>query len=277
MTGRLIVVGLFAAFATPAGAQIVAFSARPSVVHAGGYHTVRYTFAVGAPGFAKGGGVRIEIPVAYAETGSLLLWSAPQAENPELPGYVTASVSTNARTSVHIEGLLRGIVQADFADAVPAGATVSIVYRGQVQGIAGQIDARYAWRAEERDAWSVGRNAPQITIRPTQAQLVQVHYASDVARNSPVPMSIVALDKYGNVASEFTGTLALQSTDPSAEFPRTVTFRAGDRGRVLVRSVVFRTSGFQKITATDPAKRVTTAFKYALVSDTLPGDATPVR
>jgi hypothetical protein len=269
MVHGLFVVAVFVLCAPVAHAQIAAFSTRPNVVDAGGYYTVRYTFTVGAPGFVKGGGVRIEIPVAYAET-EFLLWSAPQTDSPTLPGYVTASASTNARTRLHIEGLLRGIVQADFADAVPAGATVSIAYRGQVQGIAGEIDARYAWRARESDNWTVGRTAPQITVRPTQAQLVQVHYASDIARNSRVAMSLVALDKYGNVASDYTGTLALQSTDSAAEFPRMVTFRAGDRGRVVVPGVVFRTGGFQKITAADPAKRVTTTFKYAMVSDTLP-------
>src|ERR1019366_3123910 len=122
--------------ASPSGAQVSAFSAQPGVVGAGTFHTIHYAFVVGGRGFAKGGGIRIEIPVAYAET-EFLLWSPPQTDNPDSPGYVWATASNGAKLSVHIEGLLRGIVEGDFVDRVPAGTTVSIFYRGQVQGIAG--------------------------------------------------------------------------------------------------------------------------------------------
>jgi hypothetical protein len=261
--------GILLCVAPGAHAQVAAFSARPNVVRAGGLYEVAYTFDVGAPGFSKGGGVRIEIPVAYAET-EFLLWSAPQIDRPDAPGYVRATTSNNAPTTVRIEGLLRGIVQADFDAPVPTGATITIHYRGQVQAIAGQIDARYASRVKGGDNWSVAPSPPRITIRPDRAQLVQVHYASDLERNIPFAMSLVALDRYGNLASGFSGALSLRSTDANAVFPRTIMFRPADSGRVVVPIVVFRTVGFQKITATDPTKTVRTGFKYALVSDRLP-------
>lgn len=268
MLDRLIIAGMSIVAAT-AHAQVAGFSAKPDTLNAGGYYTIRYEFKAGAGGFAKGGGVRIEIPVAYAET-EFLLWSAPQTDRSDFPGYVSATTSSNARVRVHTEGLLRGIVEADFEDSVPGAATVAIVYRGQVQGIAGQVDARFQSRTHERDAWSAPASYPQVTVRPARAEVVAVRYPSDIARDSPFSMSIVALDRYGNLASGYTGTLHLQSTDAAAVFPQAVKLRANDHGRVVISNVLFRTNGFQKITTSDPTKSVTTTFKYTMVTDSLP-------
>jgi hypothetical protein len=269
MPRRLIVAGLLLVVGTSAHAQVAAFSATPDTVDAGGYYAIRYEFTAGPGGFAKGGGVRIEIPVAYAET-EFLFWSPPQIDSRNVPGYVWATTSNRAKVTVRIDGLLRGIVEAELDDDVPAGGTVAIQYRGQVQGIAGQIDARFASRARDGDAWSAARRFPQITVRPARAQLVQVHYPSDIVRRSPFAMTIVALDRYGNLASDYVGTIRLRSTDTAAALPRTVTFRADDRGRRVIPNIVFRTNGFQKITATDPTGLVGTSFKYAMVSDSAP-------
>jgi hypothetical protein len=138
--------GLIILTALPSLAQVRALSVKPATVDAGTLQTMSYVFVAGDGGFAKGGGVRIEIPVAYAETESLL-WSPPQTDNPDAPGHVWVAVSNRARAKIHIEGLLRGIVEVDFLDDVPSGTTVTLFYRGQVQGIAAQIDARYETRA----------------------------------------------------------------------------------------------------------------------------------
>ena len=155
MPGWLVVVGISVVLASRADAQVTAVSVKPDMVAAGGYYTIQYSFKTGAAGWAKGGGVRIEIPVAYAET-EFVLWTAPQTESPDLPGYVWAVASNNVTVGVHVEGLLRGIVEADIRDDVPAGGTLSLFYRGQVQGIAGQVDARFQSRARANDPWSVG-------------------------------------------------------------------------------------------------------------------------
>ena len=269
MRAWLIPVAAAILAATPVGAQVSRFRVQPDTLDAGGLYTVQYTLTAGPRGIAQGGGVRIEIPVAYAET-EFLLWTAPQVESATLPGHVSASTSSRTPVRVHIDGLLRGIVQADFDAAVPAGATVTIRYRGQVQGIAGRVHARYQWREHAGDAWQAPAAAPSVIVRPARAELVTVHHASDLVRGAPFALSLVAMDRYGNLATGFTGTLQLASTDAAATYPRTVTFRTADRGRVVIPDAVFRTNGFQKITAADPARRVATAFKYAMVGDTLP-------
>jgi hypothetical protein len=250
-------------------AQVTAFSTTPQVVDAGGLYTVHYAFTVGAPGFARGGGVRIEIPVAYAETEALL-WSAPHTDRPTAPGYVSATATNAARVRVHIAGLLRGIVEAEFDDAVPAGTTVVIRYRGQVQGIAGQIDARFQSRTSARDPWVTPSRVPRITIRPARAEVALVHYPSDIERNRPFALAVVMLDRYGNVAADFTGSVRLQSTDSAVTMPTAVTFRQADRGRVVAPAVVFRTAGFQKIMAIPPTSSIATPFKYAMVHEGAP-------
>ena len=126
MHARLILVGLVTALAVSSThAQVASFAVRPSVVDAGGYYNIHYTFTAGTRGFASGGGVRIEIPVAYAETEALL-WSAPQTVSARAPGYVSASASNKARIRVQIAGLLRGIIEA-------VSYTHLDVYKRQVQ------------------------------------------------------------------------------------------------------------------------------------------------
>lgn len=269
MHSRLILAGLLTAVAVShAHAQVASFSATPSVVDAGGYYTIHYTFTAGARGFAPGGGVRIEIPVAYAETETLL-WSAPQAVSATAPGYVSATASNRARIRVQVAGLLRGIIEAHFEEAIPAGTTVSIRYQGQVQGIAGEIDARYQSRASASQPWATPARVPRITVRPARAELVSVSYPSDIVRDAPFALTVVALDRYGNLATDFAGTLQLQSTDSAAAIPPAITFRAADRGRVVIPDAVFRTRGFQKVMAT-PSSTIATAFKYAMVGDSAP-------
>jgi Protein of unknown function (DUF3604) len=250
-------------------AQVAAFSAQPAIVDAGGFYDMRYGFTVGPGGFARGGGVRIEIPVAYAETESLL-WSAPQTDSPWAPGYVSATASRGATPRMRIAGLLRGIIEAEFTEAVPPGARITINYRGQVQGIAGDVDARFQSRASGTAAWTTPDRVPRITVRPARAELVSASYPSDIVRDTPFALVLVVLDRYGNLATGYTGAVSLRSTDASARLPDSVTFRAVDRGRVVIPDAVLRTAGFQKITASDRAARLATTFKYAMVSDTAP-------
>lgn len=252
-----------------AQSQVAAFSVTPAIVDAGGLYDMQYTFTAGAGGFGRGGGVRIEIPVAYAETESLL-WSAPHTDRPWAPGFVSATVTGGPAPRMQVAGLLRGIVEAEFVQAVPAGARITIHYRGQAQGLAGDIDARYQWRANGTAPWSSPDRVPRITVRPARAELVSASYPSDIVRNAPFPLVLVVLDRFGNLATGFTGVLRLRATDAAARVPDSVTFRPADRGRVVVPDAVFGTSGFQKAWAVDPASRLASAFKYAMVSDTAP-------
>jgi hypothetical protein len=64
-------------------------------------------------------------------------------------------------------------------------------------------------------------------------------------------ITVTALDPYGNVATSYSGTVVLTSTDARASFlPSSYTFTAADRGAHTFR-VTFQTIGSQTVTATD--------------------------
>ena len=63
-------------------------------------------------------------------------------------------------------------------------------------------------------------------------------------------MIITAYDAYGNVATGYTGTVSLSSSDPHAVLPSSATFSAADAGK-LSFAITLDTAGTQSITATD--------------------------
>ena len=65
-------------------------------------------------------------------------------------------------------------------------------------------------------------------------------------------MTVTAYDAYGNVATGYTGTVALTSSDPHAVLPSNYTFTASDAGKHSF-TVTLDTAGTQSITATDTA------------------------
>ena len=74
---------------------------------------------------------------------------------------------------------------------------------------------------------------------------------SDTAGTSAT-MTVTAYDAYGNVATGYTGTVALTSSDPHAVLPSSYTFTTSDAGKHSF-SVTLDTSGTQSITASDTA------------------------
>jgi len=79
-------------------------------------------------------------------------------------------------------------------------------------------------------------------------------------------VTVTALDMYGNVATTFTGTVTITSTDPSASLPAPYTYQLSDNG-VATFSVTLNTAGTQSIIATSGA--VTGAQTGILVGDSI--------
>ena len=65
-------------------------------------------------------------------------------------------------------------------------------------------------------------------------------------------LTVTAYDTYGNVATGYTGTVDLSSTDPHAALPSSYTFTPGDEGQQTF-GIAFDTAGTQSITVTDTA------------------------
>ncbi|MHB1559763.1 MAG: beta strand repeat-containing protein, partial [Isosphaeraceae bacterium] len=71
-------------------------------------------------------------------------------------------------------------------------------------------------------------------------------------------VTVTAVDPFGNTVSNFTGTVALTSSDGKAALPSSYTFAASDAGTHQFR-LALDTAGTQSITATDPADSLTGA------------------
>src|SRR5262249_37752705 len=75
--------------------------------------------------------------------------------------------------------------------------------------------------------------------------------APEVVRpGAPVPVTLVALDRWGNRATTYTGTVRFSSTDFAAVLPPQYTFTGDDQG-VQTFTFTLRTPGAQGVRAAD--------------------------
>jgi len=94
-------------------------------------------------------------------------------------------------------------------------------------------------------------------VNPALASRLSLAAPSDVSANYAFSATITALDPYGNVDTDYTGTVQFTSTDPSAVLPTFYTFTTGSGGdngiHTIVNGFTLHNSGSQTITATDKA------------------------
>ncbi len=99
---------------------------------------------------------------------------------------------------------------------------------------------------------SITITTPSITVTPAAAKVFSLVVSSNGATvGTPLSATLTAKDAYGNLATNYTGTVQLTSSDGAAVLtPPTYTFNTNDAG-VHTFSVTFATSGAQTVTATD--------------------------
>jgi hypothetical protein len=78
-------------------------SVSPAQVTAGTYQHVRFEFTAGSSGIDVGGGIRLELPVAYLETEPYF-WDRPQIDLPKARGYVKGSSNGVAQIKTKVYG-----------------------------------------------------------------------------------------------------------------------------------------------------------------------------
>ena len=90
-----------------------------------------------------------------------------------------------------------------------------------------------------------------FTVDPvTATSCLVLDTPASAAAGSQVGLRVLVKDQYGNVATGYAGTMAITSSDPSAQLPANGTFTSTDAG-TRAFSVQLRTSGNQSVTATD--------------------------
>ncbi len=97
-----------------------------------------------------------------------------------------------------------------------------------------------------------GTSAP-VTVTAASASYFNVAAPATATAGISVSVTVTAHDSYGNVATGYTGTVMLTSTDPSASLGSSYAFTtgAGQDNGVHTFSVTLNTSGSQKIIVTD--------------------------
>ncbi len=95
----------------------------------------------------------------------------------------------------------------------------------------------------------------QLTILPAAAARFTIAAPPSSTAGAPVSVTATAYDIYGNVATNYIGTVALSSSDVQAALPAAYSFTAADTGAHTF-SVTLKTAGPQTITAQDSAKAI---------------------
>ncbi|HEY5564851.1 MAG TPA: DUF3604 domain-containing protein [Rhodothermia bacterium] len=238
----------------------------PNVAVAGTFQVIRYAYAVGGQGMGVGGGIRIEFPVAYGETESYF-WSKPQTDYPDAPGHVAATTSSDAVIRVTTGGIAGSIATADVVDGtVSPGDTLTITYRGIVQSLARDVEVRGQTRPSGDATWVPIERPPVFHVLPREAHIIIVTTPADVKSGTPFQVAVVLIDRFGNLASSYRGSIVLASTDPNGSLPERYDFNEADGGAHVFDNVRFDATGFHRISASDPDSSLQRSSHYAWVS-----------
>jgi ELWxxDGT repeat protein len=90
-----------------------------------------------------------------------------------------------------------------------------------------------------------------IVIAGAASQFL-ISTASSVASGAAFSLTLTVQDAYGNIVTNFTGTVRFTSTDKSATLPANYTFTASDHGVHTFTGLILRKKGNQTITVTSP-------------------------
>jgi hypothetical protein len=129
-------------------------------------------------------------------------------------------------------------------------------------------------------ASSTLRGNASVNVGPGPAASCVVGQAPTAARaGAIVGVAVTLHDAFNNVATTYTGTMRMTSSDPGATLPENVTFVAGDAGRHAF-SAALRTAGAQTLVAQDVANaairceaQIAIGSGAAKIVLTIPGDA----
>ncbi len=89
-------------------------------------------------------------------------------------------------------------------------------------------------------------------VKAAAASSVVVAFPATTTSGAAQPLTVTALDTYGNVATGYTGTVTFSSSDAQASLPAAYTFTTKDAG-VHTFTATLRTPGSQSVTVQDSA------------------------
>ncbi|NIT69990.1 DUF3604 domain-containing protein, partial [candidate division KSB1 bacterium] len=230
----------------------------------GSFQNILFEIDPGSARINTGGGFRLELPVSYLETEPYF-WDRPQTDLPEARGYVEVRSSGGATLQTKLYGRRGGIIEAFVEEgALQPGERLSILYAGVVQSLDWPLKLRVEWRSAANEPWQRVGHVPEIVFLPQEPATLTAVAPADLQKDVPFDLAVVLLDKFGNRASRYRGTITLTATDSLTQLPGSYTFTQQDSGVHIFRGLAYHTPGFQRIDVSDGTLK--TQSNYSLVS-----------
>jgi glucuronoarabinoxylan endo-1,4-beta-xylanase len=99
-----------------------------------------------------------------------------------------------------------------------------------------------------------------VNVRAAPAVAFQLFVQASASSGTPFDITVVAVDAYGNIDTNYQGTITFSTSDsdPGVVLPAYYTFQPGDQGQVTFSGgVTLITPGDQTLTVTDPFSGIT--------------------
>ncbi len=190
------------------------------------------------------------------------------------PSPVTAGVAGNLTVTARDAG---GNVAAwytgtvtfssnDFQAALPATYTFTAADKG-MHTFAATLKTAGTRSITVTDTATGGLSGSEggITVNPAAASRFLITAPSGVVSGAAFGMTVTVQDAYGNLVTNYTGTIRFQSTDPKATLPVSYTFTAADKGVHTFTGLVLRKRGYQTVTVTDTLRSSITGSAHVNV------------
>jgi len=205
-------------------------------VTVGSRGTWTITYVVGPDSIGEGGGVVAHLPIFWE-------WAEPQMATPEVPGYSTVSCSrSDLRIESHAVGPHHYIRSTVAEGSLFPGDTLRFIYGDTKDSAFPNAQARadlYSERGQEflvkvdgdGDGFFVEiERSPRLDIVAGPAADLRIHVKGEAQLNDTTYVTVAALDRFGNRAVGYRGTIRFSHRWDVHGAPTSYTMTAEDRG-----------------------------------------------
>jgi ELWxxDGT repeat protein len=195
---------------------------------------------------------------------SIILVNAAAASTMTVGGFpftTTAGVAGNVTVTLkdiygNIASGYTGTVRLTSSDpqaALPANYTFTAADAGGTHTFSVTLKTAGTRSITAADTVNSALTATQggITVKAGAASKLLISAPSSVTVGVRFSLTLTVQDAYGNVVTDYTGTVRFTSTDSTAKLPANYTFRAADKGVHTFTGLVLRKKGIWNITITD--------------------------
>jgi hypothetical protein len=204
-------------------------------------------------------GSQTGIIVNPAAASTLVLSGFPAQVTAGTPGNLTVTAEdAYGNTATGYTGTVTFIssdTQADLpADYTFTGTDAGVHNFSATLKTATESNTLASLTATDTVTASITGSLTGLTVNPAAAtSLAVAGYPSPAAAGQTSTVIVAAVDPYGNIDTNYAGTVTLTSSDPLAALPPDTTFDPSVNGGVAFLDVTLNTQGTQSITATDTA------------------------